>query len=151
MPTCCAYWLPGIPRQSNIKVPSQQRNKKTSTCGALPGDPASLPPPPPSPVVFPAPLPPPPPAPVAPTMPTVLLVSPAPPAVLLPAVRIPYRPDCQMHYLLVPESQRSATYALLSHSPSSRVVRPGRIFCLVSWTQPDSFHSVVGRLASLKS
>ena len=62
-----------------------------------------------------------------------------------------YRPDCQMHYLLVPESQRSATYALLSHSPSSRVVRPGRIFCLVSWTQPGSFHPVVGRLASLKS
>ena len=73
------------------KVPSQQRNKKTSTCGALPGHPAALPPPPPSPVVFPAPFPPPPPAPVVPTMPTMLLVSPAPPAVLLPAARIPAR------------------------------------------------------------
>ena len=61
-----------------------------------------------------------------------------------------YRPNCQMHYLLMAESQRSATYnALLSHSPSSRVVRRGRIFCLVSWTQPGSFHLVVGHLASL--
>ena len=63
-----------------------------------------------------------------------------------------YRPDCQMHYLLMAESQRSATYnALSSHSPSSRGVRRGRIFCLVSWTQPGSFHLVVGRLASLVS
>ena len=62
-----------------------------------------------------------------------------------------YRLDCPMHYLLVPESQRSATYALLSHSPSSRLVRRGRIFCLVSWTQPGSFHLVVDRLASYRS
>ena len=135
MPTCYAYWLTGIPRQSNedtqknitsttcciqrrlyiynhIQVhvrdenscrhavrshakqyqsPITTRNKKTSTCGALPGDPAALPQPPPSPVVFPAPLPPPPPAPVVPTMPTVLLVFPATPAVLLLAARIPAR------------------------------------------------------------
>ena len=66
------------------------------------------------------------------------------------------RPDCQqdrqmMHDFLVSESQRSATYDLLPHSPFSRAVRPRQIFCLASWTQPDSFHPVVGRPASAQT
>ena len=63
-----------------------------------------------------------------------------------------YQQDQQMmHDLLVSESQRSATYHLLPHYPFSRVVRPRWIFCLVSWTQPDSFHPVVGRPASAQT
>ena len=79
----------------------QKTSAYTSTCDALHGDPVPLPPlllvpVPPATVRIqfgvspgdPAPLLPPPPASVAPTVPTVLLVSPSPSAVLLPATQM---------------------------------------------------------------